>query len=579
MKRLLVAFVCLALAVPAAAQGSWPEWPPRDYLLESLVAAVPGYLDGFHAETGRFGTEPWICQDQNALFPLAAAWAIDDPRNPYYHDDAVLEAIAKGGEALTDAMDEDGKWTFRKKDNSTWGQIHMPWTYSRWIRAYQLVGDALPEASRERWEKGLLLGFSGIRAYADGDVHNIPTHHAMALYIAGMCFDNDDWKQAAAAFMAKAVAEQDPVGFWSEHFGPVVGYNMVYLDALGVYYHFSKDPVALRALERSAHFHACVLWPDGSPVSAIDERQIYHDGVDIGNVGFSWTPEGRGYLLQQVARYSEGGKEPVSGDYAASMLLYGGTGESVAPAAAADSSVVTLGNRDALIQREKPWQWAFSAYACDVPDSRWIQDRQNLVDVFHDDLGLVLGGGNTKLQPYWSTFTVGDPALLAHQAGDESPDFTPDIDLRWTPDAATIPEGTDAATLVLRYGDVECTVTVAPQADGALMLTYHAPAGQHVEAHLPFLHRVDHFTTATGTEVPLTADPVQLDAAATGSGFTYGGLTVTAPEGATLRWPASQHNPYKKDGSSSLGVAKLVLSLPFDAVDTYTIRLSPAAAP
>ena len=120
-------------------------------------------LKTYHPETGRFGTEPWVCGDQNVILPLAAAWSIKDPANPYYHDKKLLAVIGKGGEALVDDQDKDGKWIFKKKDLSTWGMIYMPWTYSRWIRAYVLVKDALPKAQREKWEKGLLLGFNGIR--------------------------------------------------------------------------------------------------------------------------------------------------------------------------------------------------------------------------------------------------------------------------------------------------------------------------------------------------------------------------------------------------------------------------------
>jgi hypothetical protein len=53
--------------------------------------------------------------------------------------------------------------------------------------------------------------------------------------------------------------------------------------------------------------------------------------------------------------------------------------------------------------------------------SRWIQDRQNLVSLYHDKIGVILGGGNTKLQPLWSTFSVGDRAQFHHKAGDETP--------------------------------------------------------------------------------------------------------------------------------------------------------------
>lgn len=559
-------------------QGDWGRWPPRKYLLRSLVAGVPEYLDSYHPETGRFGTEPWICSDQNVVFPLAAAWAIEDEDNPWYHDEKVLEAIAEGGDALVDDQDEEGQWIFRKKDGSTWGQTRMPWTYSRWIRAYYLVRDALPEASREKWERGLLLGFNGIREYADGRVHNIPTYHAMALYIAGICFENDEWKEAARAFMARAVEKQDPGGFWSEHFGPVVGYNAVYVDALGVYYHFSRDPVVLEALGRSARFHASILWPDGSSVSAIDERQIYRPGVNIGNVGFSWTPEGRGFLLKQIGLHSEEGERLVDADYAASMLLCGGEGEIIPPAADRDESTVALGDNDAVIRRQKPWQWAFSGYACEPSESRWIQDRHNLIDIFHDDLGLVIGGGNTKLQPYWSTFTVGDPSLLSHEPGDEAPDFAPELDLLWTPDEATITTR-GRAQMTLKYGEVECRVTAEAQADGSLALTYQAPAGQRVEAHLPLLERAARLNLATGDVLRLDEEEVLLASEQIGGHLVYGGLKVTAPEGVSLRWPALQHNPYTKDGRSPLPSAKLVLVLPFDDASEYTIILSPQPAP
>ena len=146
-------------------------WKREPELLESLVYAVPNILSSQKAN-GQFGTEPWICRDQNLVFPLAAAWALEGSR--YRHDPTVLDAIVRGGDALIDAQDEQGMWTFRKKDHSTWGQILMPWTYSRWIRAYELVRDAMPDDARDRWEQGLLLGFEGISRTALHRVHNIP---------------------------------------------------------------------------------------------------------------------------------------------------------------------------------------------------------------------------------------------------------------------------------------------------------------------------------------------------------------------------------------------------------------------
>ncbi|MBT3286042.1 MAG: hypothetical protein HN380_01755 [Victivallales bacterium] len=565
----------LAMAC-AALSAQKPEWPNRQWLLKSLVKGVPGILAKQDAETGRFGSEPWICSDQNVLFPLAAAWSIESPNNPFHHDPKLLAAICRGGEALVEAQDKDGKWTFRKKDNSTWGQIHMPWTYSRWIRAYLLVRDAMPAASRKTWERGLLLGFKGIRKYADGHVHNIPTHHAMALYFAGLAFENQDWQDAARAFMAKTVALQDPNGFWSEHYGPVVGYNRVYMDALGTYYAVSGDQTVLAALERSARFHAMFLWPDGSAVVTVDERQIHHGKRDIGNVGFSHTAVGRGYLLGQTAAYRDQDRA-VSAEYAAFMLLYSGTGPSVPLAATLDRSAQVLGDGKAGMLRRKPWQVCVSAYACDPINNRWIQDRQNFVGVYHDQLGLVVGGGNTKLQPYWSTFTVGDPTLLKHTPGNTKPDFIPKVDLLWTPQQAELRQDENTTGAVLHYGETSGQVTAEPGVDGALALVYRVEGlpDAPVEAHVPFLKRRGRLRFANGQSLYLGEKPVRIEASDTGGAFTWRGLRATIPEGSHLLWPALQHNPYTKDGHSPLKNAKLVLCLPFSAErKQYEIAIS-----
>src|SRR5438132_11362652 len=106
-----------------------------------------------------------------------------------------------------------------------------------------------------------------------------------------------------------------------------------------------------------------------------------------------------------------------------------------------------------MVVRHGPWFACLSAYEAEISDKRWIQDRQNFVSLFHDKTGLILGGGNTKLQPLWSTFTVGDPALLFHKPGDEDPNFIPPPGVRHIPtDAKLDPQ---RSALDLDYGGGE----------------------------------------------------------------------------------------------------------------------------
>lgn len=576
---IITALVFLAasvlIAAPAKSGSPFQTWPPKDFLIKSLVNSVGETLKTYHPETGRFGTEPWVCGDQNVLLPLAAAWSLKHPANPYYHDKKLLEVIAKGGEALVDDQDDQGKWMFRKKDYSTWGPILMPWTYSRWIRAYVLVKDALPKASRDKWEKGLLLGFTNIHKEELHRVHNIPCHHAMGLYIAGVAFKNEEWKKTAAEFQKKVVAKQDPEGYWSENSGPVVSYNHVYIESFGVYYSFSKDPSVLEALKRSVKYHSAVLWSDGSSASAIDERVIYHKSIYAGSPGFTFSPEGRGFILAQLKKQTKDGQELVGGDYAANMLLYSGKGPVVSLAADQDKSMSVIGRNEAVVVHEKPWEWAFSGYTTKPIQNRWIQDRQNHIDIFHSELGMIAGGGNSKLQPYWSTFTVGDPYFLRHKPGDEDPNFLPDVDLVWTADKATITASGNPTKMSLKYGDIECSVGFEVMSEGRMaVLTYEAPPEKRVEAHLPLMKVSDTLTLANGQSLVLSEKELVLDSKNIGRYFDFGKIRVTVPEGASLRWPCWQHNPYTKAGNSSLSDAKLVLVIPFEKAGSQSVTLS-----
>jgi len=224
-------------------------------LVDVLVKSVPDLLATYDARTGRFGKGIWICTDQNRMYPLAVAYAYASPNNPYHKDGKLLDIIMKAGDALIDDADERGQWVFRKKDGSTWGSIWMPWTYSRWVRSYLLIRDDMPADRREAWIKALTLAYTGISRTQLKHVHNIPAHHAMGLYLAGKALDRSAWCKQASAFLGKVIDSQSDGGYWSENVGPVVGYNFVYLDALGTYYAISGDERALDALKKGARFH------------------------------------------------------------------------------------------------------------------------------------------------------------------------------------------------------------------------------------------------------------------------------------------------------------------------------------
>lgn len=547
------------------------DWKPEPELRQALFDAVPGILKSQRVD-GQFGTDPWTCRDQDMTFPLAAAWSFED--SPYYHDEKVLEAIVLGGDALIDAQDENGMWTFRKKDHSTWGQIYMPWTYSRWIRTYHIVREAMSQEAQDRWNKGLLLGFEGISATALERIHNIPTHHAMALYYASKVFERKDWESQATDFMAQVVAKQSEYGWWTENVGPVVAYNFVYSDSFGVYYHASGDPIVLKALERAARFHANYTYPDGSSVETVDERNAYSKGVHDGNPGFSHTALGRWYLSRKHKLIIDSG-EPFDVDYATNILLYSGEGPTEGLGSGSGVKAYRMGE-DALISHQSPWFVSISAYVCPMHENRFIQDRQNFLSVFHEKTGLIVGGGNTKLQPLWSTFTVGDTSLMVNTGDQSDPNFGPFEGLLHIPDDSTLGDSDEEPALSLQYGEEMCKVTTRPENDTTMTLIYEATSnsGMDVEGHITLIpHLGEPLSSSDGHIENLGEEAVEWSGSK-GGWVEHAGWRLSLPEGSRLVWPAHPHNAYRKLGDATVEIARIAIALSFSKeLSCYELKL------
>jgi hypothetical protein len=552
------------------------KWTFKEEFVSQLVEKVPELLKSQDRATGRFGKGVWICRDQEAIFPLAAAWSIKSAANPFFHDPAVLEAIMAGGDALIAEQTPKGQWIFRKKDNSTWGDIYMPWTYSRWIRSFALIKDAMPADRREKWRRALTLGFDGIVATElTKPVQNIPAHDAMATFLAGQVFNRPDYCDAARAYMKKVVDAQASDGYWSEHSGPVVLYGFVYVEAVGTYYAFSHDDYVLPALKRSAQFHAAFTYPDGSRVETVDERNGYEKSTVMPNIGFTFSPAGRGYAHRQYQMKRQG-KQPLSADLLASYILNGQEGQAIPPPSAQDDSQFVTTDGQASTTRKSPWFACLSAYHAPVAQNRWIQDRQNLVSLFHDDVGLIVGGGNTKLQPLWSTFTVGDVRLLAHKPGDEDPSFLPPAGLVHIPTTAALSDG--GLGLKAVYGDAECAVRLDLSDPRRAKLIYSLVSSnqKNVQAHVTLLaHMKQPWKCASGKAGKLSAAPFELKSGEIGSWFEHAGWRVVLPPQASIQWPVLPHDQYRKDGQAEPAQGRIVVTLPFhDGITEYEVDVT-----
>ncbi len=290
-------------------------------------------------------------------------------------------------------------------------------------------------------------------------------------------------------------------------------------------------------------------------------------------MGFTFAPTGRTYLQNQWAQL---GMDRLDADLIASLLLYGEEGSVAEASAGQKAFVLSEGGVDlAATQRRGPWFVCLSAYVTPVSKSRWIQDRQNFVSVYHEELGLLVGGGNTKLQPGWSNFTVGDMSLLAHTAGDTSPSFLPERELYHVPKAASLITEPQLG-LDLTYGSETCRVRVEVKDDRHLMYRIEASneSPLPVIAHLTLLPRAgETLETGSGEKIALGDEPIVLSPDQLGGRLIYAGCRFQLPDVASIHWPALPHNPYRKDGRAAAMEGRIEIRIPFEEGQGYEVLL------
>jgi hypothetical protein len=536
----------------------------RQHILQVMAEAVASHLERFDPGTGRFlselegppapGARPedlgWCVINQDILYPLAVLYC--RPGTRYHGDPAILDMALRAGDAIRDFQYPDGQVEFLKVDGSRWGPTYMCWTNYAWLEAYALLRDQMDAGRRQRWEEGLTLAHDGMAREVSGlQVHNIPCWKAMSCYRAGQLFGREDWQTAGTAMIRRVVAEQQPGGYWAEHGGPSTLYNYVYVHGLGLYYAFSGDASLLPALAAASDFHQAFIYPDGAPVETADGRVKYHAHMmPMGWVGFSACPQGR-----RLVRYLAERLDP-------QRDLPGFQGGAIASAVerllAGDEAPISLDETSfrkqyqdwAVVCREGPWFACLSAYVSPPVPDRWGQDRQAFLSLWHDGLGLLLGGGNSKDQPEWSSFVA---------------------EGRFLPDRGELLA--DGAGVALSYGNVRCLLRLVLTGQG-VVIEAEAEGGPALQQFVLQAHPGDTVRSARGEEALLGGVAVHWGPRQLGEWLELKGCRITVPHGAEFRWPTTAFNPYAADGAPPFGSERGVLSA---RIDGEAIRWEVAA--
>ena len=560
--------ICALIFGMLNAQGATPSLPGQYFrLLDAGADMVRQRLDS-EPNADLAALESWTDWRHfpYAILAPAVLYAKKHPQNSRYHDPQMLSLAARIGDLLA-RENEKGKYEPR---------LDSDWDTYMWLEAYRLLERDLAEERRVRWrreiEKNVVLLVDDTKERVDFPwyhspfIGTSPNHYAQwasILHFAGRVFQNKEWEALGAQVLRRfAAVEQMPDGYWGEHnrSGPTTGYNHLTLTGLALYYEYSRDPEVLPALRRATDFHEYFTYPDGTPVEVINDRNRYWGVSAWGQFAFTNFADGRRYaeflagffhpqklsvdsvgrLAQDALYYHEGPLQAIPQDqknYFHQMSIPAG------------------------IRKTGPWVVCLSGLiSTQAANSQFYLDRQGHLSVFHEKLGLIITGANSKRQPELATFserllgqTFYMPLTSRLQMSTEKDRLSLAYNTFFTDLYVPSPSETE---LAFRFA---ITGKGTPSEDPKLTLQLCLKSGEDLE-------------TAGGGKFVIGPDRIELTGSSLGGWIRHHGWTLIIDPSSRFIWPIFPHNPYADGPEKNLDHAVAALSVPLQLKKGKFIR-------
>ncbi len=389
------------------------------------AAELPGhYFKLMEAELKALAGESDLKNNPGAMFAAAVLYAKQHPANPSFGDKRKLELALKLGDLQAEASEKD----------AAENKQHYEWEIHFWLDTYRLLEKELGPERRARWRREIekiTRWFAGeVAARIDfpryqGPYIRTSTNHlaifASTVYLAGRVLPSQDWENLGARALHRLAAEEQTAdGYWGEFTdnGPATGYNYLTMCCVALYWEHSRDKAALQALRRATDFHMHFTWPDGTPVETINGRNRHWAVSPWGHFGFSHWPDGRRYAellagffppsrLAAVARSPDRATTANLGSKTIGRLAQSALYYHEGPTAKIPQELprfVYQMKVPAGIRKTGPWMVCLSGLIDTPIDSQFTLDRQGHLSIFHEKLGLIITGANSRHQPELATF-------------------------------------------------------------------------------------------------------------------------------------------------------------------------------
>lgn len=468
------------------------------------------------------------------------------------HDAGALDLAFRIGDLLCDEQD---KGTYNKRLD------HHRDTYM-WMEAYRLLEKELGDGRRARWRKALMANLEPLSAevarmqdypiYQSPYIGTSPNHYSLwssTLYVGGKVFGMPEWEKVAGKVLHRFAVEQAPDGFWGEHSdaGPTTDYDYLTACAVALYYEHSKDPAALEALRRSTTFHEYFTWPNGEGVELVNDRNRYGYVSMWGSFGFSHFPDGRRYAEFLLSRYPSQRIALEMLGRMAQNAMYWHEGETAPMPLDKDKFAYRM-QVPAGIRKNGPWLVSLSGIvATQAPLNQFYLDRQSAISVYHEKLGLIVSGSNSKRQPELATFTENTGGQVFH-----------------LPQSSRFDMSDAGDSVALSYNRFFGVVKVNVDKGVAIGTTIKArgrQSGNEFHLQLCFVPG-EALETGGGKKIVIGSEPVELSSEDIGGWIRHHGWTLKTEAGARLKWPIAPFNPYSNGPERGLAHAVALLTVP-----------------
>ena len=559
----IISTQCHINAQPKVSNSTVVELPARYFqLLEAGIARVQErFRSDQNVTLALLESEPGWTHFPNAILMPAVLYTKSHPLNKRFGDASLLTLAEDIGDMLVTEYDK-GNYTARG-DND--------WDTYMWLEAYRILETKLGEERRLRWKKVLLKELSllepRLALCQDYPMYNAPyittspnhySIYASTLLVGGHVFNKPEWIKLSTKVLHRfCVEEQTPDGYWGEHSkdGPTTGYDYLTVTQIALYWEYSQDPDAIKALRRSTDFHKYFTYPDGTPVETINDRNRYWGVSMWGHFGFSHFPDGRRYaaFLTSFSPYggdtkSYGGDMQSMGRIAQDALYYHEGKTSPIPQDQANYMHVM--KVPAGIRKTGPWVVSLSGIISPpVSLNNFFLDRQGNLSIFNKKTGLIISGANSKRQPELATFTevIGKDSI--HMPVSSHLQMNGDID-----------------KLALAYNTFFAVLEIPTPSENHLEFRFNTTY-KWGDAVLGFTLQVmlkvgDTLETGTGQKIILGKEKIELGDKESGRLLRHNGWALHLPAGMHFAWPVYPFNPYKDQPETELAKAIGTLSAP-----------------